>query len=132
MGYKLGVATGSNKKQAEEMLSALALRQYFMEIVSGEEVNKGKPDPEPFVKLLRKLNAERNLALVIENAPLGIQSAKAAGLACLAVASNNPVEGLREADIVFDNLSNMQIFFEKEYQLTSGKGGWKVDGRLNL
>lgn len=132
MGYRMGVATGSNKELTEDLLTALAVRTYFTEIVCGEEVSKGKPDPDPYLKLLRKLNGEQQLALVIENAPLGIKSARAAGLICLAVASNNPALQLKEADMIFENLKEMQRFFEIEYQLTSGIGVWKVDGKLNL
>ena len=132
MGYQMGVATGSNKDLAEEMLTLLAVRSYFTDIVCGEEVTNGKPDPEPYLTLLRKLNGEKQHALVIENAPLGVQSARAAGLICLAVASNNSKSVLKDATLVFDDLKEMQKFFENEYRLTSGLGVWQVDGKVKI
>ena len=66
--------------------------------------------------------------MVIENAPLGVQSARAAGLICLAVASNNSEAALKDATLVFDGLDEMQLFFENEFQSTSGSGKWRVDG----
>ena len=132
MGYRLGVATGSNQGFAEEMLTGLGIYPFFSSIVSGEDVAHGKPDPESYLKLVEKLHGTKEQSLVIENAPLGVQAARAAGLICLAVASNNSPAKLSDASMVFENLNEIQRFFENEYQFTSGKGNWQVDGKLKI
>jgi beta-phosphoglucomutase-like phosphatase (HAD superfamily) len=59
--------------------------------VSGNDVTHGKPNPEPYLIALQKSGFSHHECLVIENAPLGIQSAKAAGLYTLAV-NTGPLE----------------------------------------
>lgn len=54
-------------------------------MVTAYDVKRGKPDPEPFLMGLKKAGAAPNQAIVVENAPLGIQAAKAAGLFTVAV-----------------------------------------------
>jgi beta-phosphoglucomutase-like phosphatase (HAD superfamily) len=49
-------------------------------IVSANDVRQGKPNPEPYLMALRKSGYSANEVVVIENAPLGVQSAKAAGI----------------------------------------------------
>jgi len=54
-------------------------------MVTAYDVKKGKPDPEPYLMALRKGNLKPDEAIVVENAPLGVQSARAAGLFVIAV-----------------------------------------------
>ncbi|MEJ2413500.1 MAG: HAD-IA family hydrolase, partial [Anaerolineales bacterium] len=54
-------------------------------VVTGKDVKQGKPNPEPYLMALEKSHLMRNNAIVIENAPLGIQAAKAAGLFTVAI-----------------------------------------------
>lgn len=54
-------------------------------VVTGKDVKNGKPNPEPYLLALEKSHLEKQQAIVIENAPLGIQSAKAAGLFTVAI-----------------------------------------------
>lgn len=126
MGYRLGVATGSNQDLAEEMLTGIGVYSFFSSLVCGEDVTHGKPDPEPYLKLLEKLNGTKDQSLVIENAPLGVQAARAGGLICLAITSNNSAVQLKEATCVFDSLNEIQILLENEYQSTSGTGTWRL------
>ena len=57
----------------------------FEAVVSGSDVTNGKPHPEPYLKALKKLELAPQHAVVVENAPFGIASAKAAKLQCLAI-----------------------------------------------
>ena len=78
-GIATFVVTGSRQPALIEKLS----RDFDIEanqIVSGADVKKGKPDPEPYLMALEKSGFQKEECLVVENAPLGIESAKAAGL----------------------------------------------------
>jgi beta-phosphoglucomutase len=75
------VVTGSAQEQLLDRLcidfSGLIHKE---KIVSANHVKKGKPNPEPYLTALRKSGYTANEVAVIENAPLGVQSAKAAGI----------------------------------------------------
>ena len=102
-GKKTGLVTGTARHELE-----VTLPDYFLPLfdilVTGDEVAKGKPDPEPYLRALGRIAVERNKVLVVENAPLGIQSAKAAGLAVWAVQTSLNAEYLQDADRIFPNL----------------------------
>ena len=97
--YRLAVASGADGT----IVNALMDRFYpgiFEAIVSGEDVTRGKPDPEPYLTAVSRLGLETEECIVIENAPLGIQSAKNAGICCVAVPTYLPKEKLIGADMV--------------------------------
>lgn len=97
--YKLAVASGADRT----IVNALMDKFYpgiFEVIISGEDVTRGKPDPEPYLTAVRKLGLETEECMVIENAPLGIKSAKNAGIYCVAVPTYLPKEKLIGADMV--------------------------------
>lgn len=125
--YRLGVATGSTRLVAEDVLTKTGIRSYFSTLVTSEDVQFSKPHPQPYQKLLSQLCGNEEQALVIENAPLGIESAVAAGLFCLAVATTNTMEVLMQANKVFSNLEDIKLFLKAEQSISKGKGSWKFE-----
>jgi HAD superfamily hydrolase (TIGR01509 family) len=123
-GYRLGVATGSTRQVVEELLMKTGLRDYFSELVSSEDVQFSKPHPQPYNLLLQRLQVRPEQALVIENAPLGVTSALAADLICLAVATTNAPDLLSHASKVFITLDEIGKFLEYEYLQSNGVGVW--------
>lgn len=89
--------------------------------VTALDVTHGKPDPEPYLKGLQKSGVDHNDAFVIENAPLGVRSAKAAGLDCVAVMTG-PIpreEFVKEgADMIFNSMNEFAEYLK--ITLTSG------------
>jgi len=83
------------------------LTKLFDVIVSAEDVRHTKPDPEPYLKALEKLAVVPDQAVVVENAPLGIRSAVAAGLRVIAVASTNPPEELYAANVIVSRVTDV-------------------------
>lgn len=80
------VVTGS----AQEALIGRLVDEYGNtlhreKMITANDVKNGKPNPEPYLKAMLKSGFEKNNAIVIENAPLGIESAKAAGLFTIAI-----------------------------------------------
>ena len=104
---KLALVTGTSRHELHRILPE-HLYNFFSVIVTGSDVKNGKPHPEPFLKALKLFKMKPSEAIVIENAPFGIQSAKKAGLRCLALASSLPKEYLKEADQVFSSIKEMR------------------------
>ena len=99
---KLIIATGARNSVVKEALK-LYFKDYFNDFVCGDDIYRGKPFPETYNKAIKKLKAKKEETLVIENAPLGIESAKRAGLKVYAIETTLPKKYLKEADKVFKN-----------------------------
>ncbi|MDO9086329.1 MAG: HAD family phosphatase [Anaerolineaceae bacterium] len=122
--YRMGVATGSTRNVTEEVLAKTGIKEYFSTLITSEDVQFSKPHPQPYQILLEQLGTKPAHSLVIENAPLGVESGRAAGLICLAVSTTNPPEILSKASKVFSNLDEIGDFLLRDNNLTSGKGQW--------
>ncbi|CAA9477049.1 MAG: Putative phosphatase YfbT, partial [uncultured Rubrobacteraceae bacterium] len=77
--------------------------------VTADDVENGKPHPEAYLKGAEILGASPDTCIVIEDAPAGVQSAKAAGMRVVAVATTNREEDLHEADVVVGALSDVRV-----------------------
>ena len=108
-GWRVGLATGSIRREAELALQCLGIRQRFSVIVSRENCERGKPDPEPYLRAAEALDLAPRRCIVIEDAPGGILAAKAAGMACVAVTHSCPPERLVQADLVVDDLATVNL-----------------------
>ncbi|MGJ3244343.1 MAG: HAD family hydrolase [Opitutales bacterium] len=78
-GYKLGVASNSIRRSVELMMDRSALMPFLDSVVSNEDVEKAKPDPEIYIKAMAELGVKPEETLVLEDNENGIASAKAAG-----------------------------------------------------
>ncbi|HDP73450.1 MAG TPA: HAD family phosphatase [Candidatus Woesearchaeota archaeon] len=84
-GYKTAIATSTVREFTEMIVNGLGLRKYFEKIITGNDVSRGKPDPEVYLLAAELLRAEPGECVVVEDAQNGIKSAKNAGMACIAV-----------------------------------------------
>ncbi|HSV42924.1 MAG TPA: HAD family phosphatase [Candidatus Bathyarchaeia archaeon] len=105
-GFRLALVTGTSRAEALKMLPP-EVQARFSIMITASDVTHGKPDPEPYLAALKKLAVHANEAVVIENAPLGIQSAKAAGIRCLALETSLSREYLSAADGVFTSFADL-------------------------
>jgi mannitol-1-/sugar-/sorbitol-6-phosphatase len=78
-------------------------------IISGEMVERGKPDPEPYRRGAELLGFSPVECVVVEDAPSGVGSGKAAGCRVMAVLGTEPVEELRAADWVVASLEGVSV-----------------------
>ncbi len=108
-GFTIGVVTGSGQHSLldnlVETFHGLVDKRY---IVTAFDVRNGKPSPEPYLAGLHKVGIDASEAIVVENAPLGVQSAVAAGIFTLAVNTGPlPDAALSEAgaDIVVKDMA---------------------------
>jgi beta-phosphoglucomutase len=100
---RLAVVSGAMRSEVDTVLRAAGLN-VFEVIVSAEDVTRGKPDPEGYLLALRRLRLQAADAVAIEDTPLGIAAAKAAGLSCVAVLGTAPRELLGRADEIVPRL----------------------------
>ena len=111
-GFILGLVTGSSLDEAEKMLPK-EIFNLFNGIVAGDMVKRGKPHPDPYLLAAKNLKLSPSQCFVVENAPYGIKSAKAAKMFCAAVATSLEKSRLKQADIIFDNHGQLYKYFSK-------------------
>jgi beta-phosphoglucomutase len=117
--FPMAVASGALRHEIETILATAGLLKHFPVIISAEDVNQGKPEPEIFLKALARLNAQRDNGppiaatecLVIEDSKEGIRGALRAGMKCLAVTNSHPAELLNEANAVVQSLEEVDLSF---------------------
>jgi beta-phosphoglucomutase len=95
-GVALDIVTGSIRSNIEAVLSDDEM-SLFRHIVTPAEYKKGKPDPDPYLTALMLSGLASDECAVLENAPLGIRSACAAGLKTVAITTTLPPKFLSEA-----------------------------------
>jgi beta-phosphoglucomutase len=101
------VVTGGNKERVGKTIKE-HLDGYFDDLVTIDDVKNGKPHPEPFLKGADKLGLKASECIVIENAPLGIKSAKAAQCLVIAIKTTLDEKYLNEADIICDTFRQVE------------------------
>jgi len=84
---KLAIASSSNHRHIELIMTQLGILDQFAAIVSTEEVARGKPAPDVFLEAARRLKVKPGDCVVFEDAAAGVTAAKAAGMAAIAVPS---------------------------------------------
>jgi beta-phosphoglucomutase len=103
---KLAVVTGTSEKNLKTVLEDKILNNFDFVVVD-ENSPKGKPFPDPYLTAAKNMNVSPQDCIVIENAPLGIQSAKAAGMFCIALQTTLPREHLSQADVTYYDHSEL-------------------------
>ena len=94
-GIPCAIGTSTPRANVECVLEITGLGGFFKDIAASEDVTRGKPDPEVFLKAAAKLGAEPFRCVVIEDAHVGIRAAKAAGMKAVAVTTTHPAESLK-------------------------------------
>src|SRR5262249_15675703 len=84
-GFGQGIGSSAPRANLELILQLTETTQFFTAIVSMEDTQRGKPDPDVFLRVAAKLNVPAERCLVMEDAPAGIQAAKAGGMRAIAV-----------------------------------------------
>jgi mannitol-1-/sugar-/sorbitol-6-phosphatase len=109
---KNAIATSCTVPLAEARIAAAQLVPPSV-LVTVDDVTHGKPHPEPFLEAARRVGADPRRCLVVEDAPKGLEAARAAGCFTLAVVTTTPREALR-ADAVVTDLSEIRFDGDQE------------------
>jgi len=99
-GYRMALVTGAPRKEARHMLETFGLGDCFSQIITGEDITLSKPHPEGYLKAAAMLQLRPQDCVVVEDAPMGIQAAKRAGMQCVAIATTHDEDELAAADWV--------------------------------
>jgi beta-phosphoglucomutase len=101
-GLKVGLVTGTHLKNVEALLPKEMMANFDVIIVDGD-AERGKPFPDPYLTAARRCGVDPEKCIVVENAPMGVQAAKSAGMFCAALKTTLSSEHLKAADVTFDN-----------------------------
>jgi HAD superfamily hydrolase (TIGR01509 family) len=116
--FSLAIASGSLRAEIEHLLQKLGLREKFAVLATADDCDCSKPDPEIYLKALTRLQEvpllhEPLLAagecLAIEDAPLGVVAAQAAGMKCLALAHSRPRAELQHAEWIANEFADVSL-----------------------
>jgi beta-phosphoglucomutase len=112
-GWLQGLGSSAPRANLDLILRHTGTVDRFTAVVSGDDVTRGKPDPEVFLKAAEKLGVPAARCVVFEDAPAGVAAAKAAGMACVGVTfvGHHPAERLRDAgaDVVVPSLDALAV-----------------------
>jgi beta-phosphoglucomutase len=106
-GWPLGIASGALRHEIEAILRRRRLEPYFKFIVAAGEVPASKPAPDPFRRAAELHGVPPASCLAIEDSRWGIESAKEAGLWCVAITHTYPVAELMTADTIVSSLDDI-------------------------
>ncbi len=115
---KTGLVTGTTLENIRAVLSGELIEKFSVIVKEGDTL-KGKPSPDPYLFALQKLKVTPARCIVIENAPIGVRAAKAAGTYCIALETTLPREHLTKADVIFKD--HKELFFMLERTLKGSK-----------
>ena len=98
-GIKLAVCSNSIRETVEVMLQNAMLKDYFDLLLSNQDVGKNKPHPEIYLTAMERLGVKPEETIIVEDAPHGVESAKASGANV----------------IVVDNANDVNLYIFKDY-----------------
>ena len=105
-GFPQAVASSAPQENIDAIVHGLGLENAFQALVSGSAL-PGKPDPSTFLLAAQRLGLSPAQCLVIEDAKVGVQAAKAASMRCVAVCTTHEPADLADADLVVDRLDDL-------------------------
>lgn len=105
-GLRTALVTASSRGNMETSLGP-DLQAHFDFLITGDDVHRAKPHPDPYLAPMKHLGFRPEECVVVENAPLGIEAAKNAGMTCVAVATTLDRSYLTAADVVIDDLREL-------------------------
>jgi len=115
-GLKLGIVSGSTRKQIGMVLNSFGIKDFFDVIVSSlEDVEHSKPDPAGYLLAAQKLNIKPAECLVLEDSMAGVKAGKAAHMKVVGVVHNGG-QDISEADFRVNNLMEVEKNINKFLQ----------------
>ncbi len=112
------VVSGASKQEVESLLDQNGINDFNIKI-TGEDLEDGKPDPEPFQTALDKLNLKPSEAVIVENAPLGVKSAIRAGVRYIVTLNNTPLDLANFKDVLPNNEKEVNNIVYKDTKSAS-------------
>jgi len=108
-GFKLAVGSSGPPENVDLLLSQLKIKAYFDVIITAAEIERGKPEPDVFLIVAKILEINPKNCLVIEDAPVGIEAAKRAGMLSIALTTTHNKEELLGAQLIIKDLTEINL-----------------------
>jgi len=113
--WRIGLATSTVRECALPMLERHDIKKYFHKITTGDEVERGKPYPDIYLRAASKLNIEPANILVVEDSPAGIEAGQCAGMRVAAIPDRR-IDGIDElvknANFILDGIQDLPELVE--------------------
>ncbi len=107
-GYRLAIGSSGPPENVALVIDRLGVEGVLQARVTGRDVSRGKPDPEVFLKAAARLELAPSQCAVVEDAPVGITAANAAGMASIALLSTGHTrESVTHARLVVTSLREL-------------------------
>jgi HAD superfamily hydrolase (TIGR01509 family) len=106
-GFALAVGSSAPPENIKLAVQLLRAEAYFDAIVHGEEVTRGKPDPQVFIMAAERLGIAPTHCAVLEDAPAGLLAARRGGMLAIGLAGTHAREHLSDAHLVIDGLAEL-------------------------
>jgi len=106
--YTLGLASGSERPVVDAVLELKDLGRFFSAVVSGSDIQQGKPAPDIFIRTAELLKVPPQACCVIEDSKPGIAAGLAAGMQVIAIANTHPAEELGRATHVVQTYEEIE------------------------
>jgi beta-phosphoglucomutase len=118
---KKALVSGAAKQEVHSIINKYFGKDAFDVIVTGEDLEEGKPSPDPFRTALIKMGLTETEAIVVENAPLGVKAANNAGIRCIVTLNNTPLkisdfDGLIAHESIFQDTSSASSILQEYCQ----------------
>jgi beta-phosphoglucomutase-like phosphatase (HAD superfamily) len=107
--FHLAIATSGTLEKSRAVLESAKIPYKKMVYINGNDVKNKKPDPELFLLAAERMGIKPENCVVLEDAPNGVQAAKAAGAKCIAVINSTTADNLKEADFICDSLEQINL-----------------------
>jgi beta-phosphoglucomutase len=114
----MAVVTGGYRDRVTKIVDQF-FDGYFAAIVTSDDVKNTKPFPEPYLKGATLLGYRPAECVVIENAPMGIESAKKAGMKVIAITTTMTRDYLEKADVIVDSFAEVGEYLKENILLTT-------------
>jgi HAD superfamily hydrolase (TIGR01509 family) len=108
-GIACGIGSSTEDKNVKLGLEILGLGMFFKTAVTAEHVKRGKPAPDVFLEVARRLGARPERCVVFEDAPAGVEAGRAAGMKVVGVTTTHPGGHLESVDREVERLDELSI-----------------------
>ncbi|MDR0710977.1 MAG: HAD family phosphatase [Prevotellaceae bacterium] len=108
-GVPICVGSSAPDENIDLVLDGLNIRKYFKAVINSSQVKKGKPHPEVFLKAAAAMHLAPSQCVVVEDAVIGVEAARNAGMKVMAIAQIMPREALSQADLVVDDFTEVSV-----------------------
>ena len=106
-GYSTGLVSGASNSRLSKIVNHTFLKNMDV-IITGDKVINCKPHPEPYLNAAKALSVSPLECVAVENAPVGIESAKSAGMYCIAICSTLERRYLEKANMIIDKFADLE------------------------